>query len=420
MKQDIFEACQRKSSGETNLTWNQLAELFDIPSGKILKDRYLRAKNKRSHSENPEEPLEEIERPTKESLEIKNDGSQISVKLIWMFNNETKSKEYVLNAHGYDPEEWEVVNVISNIWQSPRPKDKGVRDLYQSKLTVKPKVTKGVTFADVDAFFKNYTPKRVVEKSSPRQWKSGGLVLEVCLSDVHISNESLPFDVLSERVDFLLSEIERRSVGLVFDEIKLVQLGDLFHIDNYQRQTTSGTQVTSVGTYPSMFDSGMELMIKVIDRLSRISKLEMVNVYGNHDRISSYTLAKALEAYYRTDENIKIDTTHDVIKFRKFGINSVAFLHGDMNKNHVYDAFFKDVDGRKMFGDTRFSEVHAGHIHHELSLEKHGVITRYLPSITIPDQWHTQNGFTGAKQGTHCFLWDKENGMEALWVINYK
>jgi hypothetical protein len=36
------------------------------------------------------------------------------------------------------------------------------------------------------------------------------------------------------------------------------------------------------------------------------------------------------------------------------------------------------------------------------------VIIRYLPSITIPDEWHRGSGYTGAKQATHCFLWDYE------------
>lgn len=422
MNKDIFEACERKQSGKSNLSWQELADLFDIPSGKILKDRYYRARKKKKYADNPSEYVPETEENEvpeyKETVEIKEDGSQISQKLIWMFEEDSKSKEFVLNAHGYDPEEWELVNAISNMWHMQRPKDQGLRTLFQSKITVKPKSESGLKLSDIDDFFLNYHPKKFSQPSEIRQYKKGGLTLEAILADIHVANESLSFDGLKSRIQRVVSEIKRRTIGLQLEEIILAQLGDVFHFDNYQRQTTSGTQVTSTGTYPEMFDKGVELMIWVIDELSSITKVRMINIYGNHDKVTSYALAKTLDAYYRNNENVFIDTTHGVVKYIEIGVNSIALVHGDMPKSNIYDTFTKD-DGREIFGRTKYSEIHVGHLHHEISIDKHGVITRWLPSITVPDQWHVANGYRGAKQGTQCFLWDSVNGQEAIWMINF-
>lgn len=423
LQKTIYEACERKQKGESNLSWQELADLFDIPSGKILKDRFYRAKNKNKYNENADGyvPEKEEDDPTyKETVEIKNDGSQVSDKLLWMFEHESKSKEFVLNAHGYDPEQWDLVNAISNMWHGMRPKDMGLKTLFQSKITVKPKVESGLTLSAIDKYFEELVPQRLSKFSEPRQYKLGSLVLEAILADIHVANESLPHEELIERVKHVVFEIKRRTLGLQLEEIILVQLGDVFHFDNYNRQTTSGTQVTSTGNYQQMFDKGVDLMIWVLDELSSITKVRMINIFGNHDKVTSYALAKTLEAYYKNNENIIVDTTHDVVKFLEIGINSVALVHGDMPKQNLYNVFTTDENGRELFGRTKYSETHIGHLHHEISIDKNGVVSRWIPSITIPDEWHKANGYRGAKQGTQCFLWDKENGLESTWIINCK
>ncbi len=423
MEKVIYEACERKQRGESDLSWQELADLFDVPTGKILKDRYYRVKKKNKYNENPEAYVsekEEDELQYKETVEIKSDGSQVSDKLIWMFEHESKSKEFVLNAHGYDPEQWDLVIAISNMWHGMRPKDKGLRTLFQSKITVKPKVESGLTLSAIDKYFEEFSPQRLSKFSEPRQYKLGSLVLEAILADIHVANESLSHNELIERVRHVVFEIKRRTVGLQLEEIILVQLGDIFHFDGYGRQTTSGTQVTSNGNYQDMFDKGVDLMIWVLDELSLITKVKMVNLFGNHDKVTSYALARTLGAYYKDNPNVIIDTTHDVIKFIEIGVNGVALIHGDMPKQNIYNVFSTDKAGRELFGRTTYFENHVGHLHHEISLDKNGVITRWIPSITTPDEWHLANGYRGAKQGTQCFLWDKLNGLESTWTINCK
>lgn len=429
MDNQLFQACQNKVK-LNNISWDELAKLLNIPDtekssgGKILKDRYYRVLDTQNYLNNSEFytgslPRDEDEPEVKTSIEIKENGMQISNTILLMSIEESKDEEFVLNAHGYDPSHWSIVNVISNHWTMPRAKDAGVRTMMQSKITVKPKVDKGLSIKDVNSFFDSFKLKNLEKFISPiRQYSPVGLTLEIALADLHINNESLTFEQVRSRLQNVLEEVKRRTLGLQIEQIIVAQLGDIFHMDNYQRQTTSGTQVTSSGDYKTMFDSGIELMIWFLQELSGISKIELINIQGNHDKVSSYTLGKVLEAYFKDNKNIKLDVSHAVRKFREIGVNSVGWVHGDMPKAQIHDLFQKEA--REVFGRTRYSELRIGHLHHEIAFEKSGVVVRYVPSITAPDEWHVENGYVGARQGTQCFLWNKETGLESIWFISCK
>jgi hypothetical protein len=408
------------------IKWIDLAQEMGYPSGESMRSQFRREKKKRgdptmdevknSNNSNSGENVTSTPVPVyRETVEIKEDGKIHSDRLIQIESMDLRTPEKLLNAHGFDPEKWVLVNAINNYWNGMRPKDAGLVTLYQSKIIVKPKIQNDLSFEDINSFFENFVPKTFSPLSEIRQYQDGGLVLEIDLADAHVGNESLPFDELKQRIVNLITEVKSRCKGLLFEKIYLVQLGDVCHFDSYGRTTTSGTQVTYSSGFHEMFDNALDLMIWVINELSSISKLEVINIYGNHDKINSYTLAKTLEAYFRNNENVLIDATHEIRKFRKFGVSSVSFIHGDMPKSNIYSTFQKEA--RKLFGETLYSEQHLGHLHHEVSLEKDGVISRWLPSITIPDEWHKASGYTGAKQGTHCFVWNLQKGLSDIWMI---
>lgn len=426
MQSELYKACEIKIQ-LNNISWNELAKLYDIPSGKILRDRFYRARDSKKYTSNPENIKDFVSEPHetepneedplyKNTTKINEDGTQFSDRLIMISENDSKNPKLLLELHGYDSDEWVLVNAISNFWNGMRPKDAGLVTLHQSKILVRPKLDSDITLDDINKFFNNLDETKIPNiKSEVRQYKSGGLILEIDFADGHIGNESLTFEQVKSRIVRVIEEVKRRSKGLLLEKIVLVQLGDIFHMDTYNRTTTSGTQMT-YGTNPNtMFDNGIELMVWMIQQLSEITKVEVINIYGNHDKLTSFMLARVLEAYFKTDKNVEIDAKHDARKFRKFGVTSVGFVHGDLPKNNIYDIFQKEA--RKLFGETLYSELHIGHLHHDHSLEKSGVISRWLPSITTPDEYHLSNGYTGAKQGVQCFLWDLENGLESIWMI---
>ena len=73
--------------------------------------------------------------------------------------DEINDKESLLKAHGYDPVYYELVNAKSSIWQQGDGKG-GTRNLYSSKITVKPTET-GLDLEDIKRHFEEFkTPYR--------------------------------------------------------------------------------------------------------------------------------------------------------------------------------------------------------------------------------------------------------------------
>ena len=65
----------------------------------------------------------------------------------------------------------------------------------------------------------------------------------------------------------------------------------------------------------------------------------------------------------------------------------------------------------------KYHEFHLGHLHTGKVLpfnEEGGFITRYVSSITGPDNWHDSKGFVGNIQKFQTFLWDYQYGLENI------
>lgn len=114
-----------------------------------------------------------------------------SDRLVKMSNEEEKSPDFVLMAHGFDPKLWSVVSIVNNFWQGMRKNDLGAATLYQSKLTVKPKTeNKNISLSDVDNFFENFKSENVLaNKDSEVVKEKTGKTLIINLADLHFGNE---------------------------------------------------------------------------------------------------------------------------------------------------------------------------------------------------------------------------------------
>lgn len=432
MKKTLYEDCKAKENGDLDVTWSDLASKHGVLSGKILADRWYRIKSKPNPEleddgdiENPlSEVISEIQPNTeevvlnnKQTIEYNANGTTTSEKLIKIFEADSKNPIAVMIAHGLDPQEWQVVSYKNNMWNMPR-KDNEPYVMLQSKITVKPLVMpSGIMIKDVDSFFKKLEEKNgVVEYKKIDEYivSKDGVVLEINLADLHVGNSPREKGLtIQEKVDLVVSDIINRCKHLKIDKIILAQLGDIFHYDTHSRTTTGGTQIESGTGFPAMFDEGIELLISVIDRLSKIAPVDFVNIHGNHDRITSYTCGKALEFYYRNSKNVTIDSGSDDRKFRVIGKGLVYWVHGDMPKKNLTTLPQREI--RQEYGNSKYCEIHSGHVHHESVIEADGVKVRFLPSLTTTDTWHYENGYTGALKSVVCFVWDAEKGIRDIW-----
>ena len=94
-------------------------------------------------SENAEEVY------SKQKVTYKESGEMIFEGIIELLTGQAITPEIVMEAHNLKPDEWTVVSFTSNAWQS-QVKGGNKIVLWQSKITVRPRTVKEITFEDVD------------------------------------------------------------------------------------------------------------------------------------------------------------------------------------------------------------------------------------------------------------------------------
>ena len=114
------------------------------------------------------------------------DGSRGSEKVIELSEDELNSKEALLKAHGFNPVNWELISARNSKWQMGDGSG-GLKNLYSSKITVKPTET-GIDVDELMKKFEKFKPshKRVAFRPEPKNPK----YLIINLFDLHIGRAS--------------------------------------------------------------------------------------------------------------------------------------------------------------------------------------------------------------------------------------
>ena len=110
---------------------------------------------------------------------LNNDGSQSSSTTLQMTSEQAKDPDFVLRAHGFNPDDWDIISARNNFWQQ-NSQENGLIDLYQSKITVKPKVDNDIKRA-VEVLTHEIKPLRVESHIDPGRQNN----LVIPLADLH-------------------------------------------------------------------------------------------------------------------------------------------------------------------------------------------------------------------------------------------
>lgn len=359
-----------------------------------------------------------------ESYELKPDGTVISEKLLKIANLSVLSVQSLLEAHGFD-DNWEIISYKNNLWNALAPEGRQITQ-YQSKITVKPR-TNSVSFKHIDDYFDNKEYKPAREFSLPSQYSEDGEILEIDMPDLHNgllswrkeTDEDYDLHIARQRFMRCIMDIVGRCKWRTFKKIVFVTLGDLMHIDNDEQKTTKGTFQQADGRTAKIFDYTLNILIDAITMLAEIAPVEMIYVCGNHDKTMGYTLARAVQMAFRTDDSIEFDVTPNPQKGRLWGGNLVGFTHGDMAKTNMRGWLQQRF--KKEFGQSKHVEIHAGHYHSEKTTEikqttdDQGIIVRHLPAICGASYWEHQQGYGSGESAVVSFVWNDDLGLREMW-----
>lgn len=252
--------------------------------------------------------------------------------------------------------------------------------------------------------------------------KSNGFMLEISIFDLHFSKLSFyqetgaNYDMKIAKKIFFDTLYDLTEKGLKFgipEKILFVVGQDFFNIDNNKLTTTAGTPQDVDGRFAKMIKEGRQMLTDSIDYLKEIAPVDVIVSAGNHDSITMVHVGDSLECYYHNDQNVNVDNQPISRKYVRYGKTLICFDHGDKVKRDQIPILMA-TERPKDWAETKWHENHFGHYHHEHTKEFRGVKVRGLSSVSAPDLYHFDNGYTGSIRQAQAFIFDKENGLESI------
>ena len=371
---------------------------------------------------------------SKEKLEVRPRGNFTDINYL---GSQIQTEEELIKHAGIDMELYEVERVVVNNWEVAGTKSKNRYEgvwktgLRQIKITLRRKKDDQVSIERLIAKLEENAPvarKITYKKSKKTKFKRA---LEVSIMDPHYgmlcyqgdSDHSWDLEACEKlcmwSVDSLL---ERALAHGPFDEIVFPFGNDFMHHDNLEHTTTRGTLQPEGLPFMHVYEKAIELAISIIEKLAEHAPVRVIQVSGNHDQVSSFTLGYVLKAYYRNNPNVDVEAGPSPYKFWKFGTNLVGFDHGHHIKPPRLAALMAH-ECKDVWADTSFREWHLGDQHRKGTgrptiMEEQGVSVEYLPALTPPNAWHRLKGFNWQQRGAMAFIWDHDEGPLARVQVN--
>ena len=354
------------------------------------------------------------------SVEYRQDGTVTHDRLIEICEGEEMTPEVIIKAHGLDPARWTVVTYRNNYWHS-QIKGGQRMVMYQSRLTVKP--SDNIT---LDAIDKHFRELDRAAKPIPINYthKPDGLIAEVNIADLHVgklcwrgdTGNNYDYKIARQVYYNILGEIANQLKTMSIAKIVFVWSHDFFNSDTITKTTTGGTPQDTDVRWQKLFDVGVEMLVNGIMTLREIAPVETFYLPSNHDMVTAYHAVKYLEAFYRQDKAVKVDTNPKSRKYNLYGVTLVGYDHGDKAKPAKLAAMMP-VEVPDLWAQSIYREYHTAHLHSEHAInESNGVIVRRISSPTAADTWHFDHCYIGAVRKAQTFIYDPKRGL--VQIIN--
>jgi hypothetical protein len=353
------------------------------------------------------------------NLEYRNDGTHVSERLLKMSETEMKDPDFVLMAHGFDPNEFELISARNNLWQTNS--QDGALHNYQSKISVRPLKQADRMELHLAEVLSNVKPIDAEFKLKTLPDDTEKYALEIDFADVHVGSLSWHGEVGADydyKIAFakMKSIVERAKAILMREPIEKLYIcfiGDFLHIDTEQGTTTKGTKVDYDTRPKKIVSKALEMLQYIIENLAMVDT-EVIWIEGNHSRLVEYTLFQSLPLIYDHAKHIKFDVCPKMRKVFTYGDNLIGLHHGDMNKEMMFG--WLQMEHRELWGKAKYAETHSGHIHQEKVQEKYGIINRTNPTPKGTDLYEYQNGWSSNKT-LIAYLWSKKNALQAQYYL---
>jgi len=176
------------------------------------------------------------------------------------------------------------------------------------------------------------------------------------------------------------------------------QLGDFMHWDGMDAVTPASKHLLDADTrFQKLVRVAIRCIRQVIGML--LDKHEQVHVImaeGNHDPASSIWLREWFSALYEAEPRVTVDTSPDPYYCVEHGATSLFFHHGHKRKvANIDDVFVAKF--REVFGRTKHSYAHMGHLHHVDVKETNLMIVEQHRTLAGADAYASRGGWMSGR-----------------------
>ena len=201
-------------------------------------------------------------------------------------------------------------------------------------------------------------------------------------------------------------------------EAIIVNLGDYFHRDNVAGVTErSGHKLDSDGNYLMMVDTGIKIMIQMINSaLEHHEVVKVITIIGNHDDTGAMFLQAALKHMYADEPRVNIECTASVFQYFQHGKYFFGVHHGHTCKADKLPLVMA-TDRPKEWGNSSFRYWLTGHIHHDSKKEYSGCSVESFRTLAAKDAYAYNGGYR-AGQDSKALVIHKEFGEIERHTIN--
>lgn len=190
----------------------------------------------------------------------------------------------------------------------------------------------------------------------------------------------------------------------------LAQLGDFTHFDTLEAVTPTNRHQLDADT---RIQKIIRIAIRIYRRLIALLLKKHEHVYvivadANHDPVGSIWTREWLSAHYENEPRVTVDLGADGYYAYEHGLTSLFFHHGHKRRpSNIDDVFVAKF--RDMFGRTKFSHGHMGHLHHLESKETNLMFIEQHRTMAAKDAYASRGGYMAGRDAK-VYTYHKEYG----------
>jgi hypothetical protein len=177
------------------------------------------------------------------------------------------------------------------------------------------------------------------------------------------------------------------------------QMGDFLHFDGIESVTpTNKHQLDTDTRFAELVRVGIRVTRRIIEMLlTKYVTVEVIMAEGNHDETTEIWLRESFADRYLNQPRLFIDQSPAPFYAVEHGSTSLFFHHGHLKKIDEVDRTMAS-EFRELFGRTRHSYCHLGHLHHWAAKESELMTVERHGTLSARDSYASRHGYSAARQ----------------------